>query len=77
MVAAYAPTCLPHVFEKFVHERDAAASAADGGESTGLGLAIAKGIMDAHGGAIDAVSPASASRGTRLMLKFPREEASA
>ena len=24
--------------------------AADGGESTGLGLAIAKGIMDAHGG---------------------------
>jgi two-component system, OmpR family, sensor histidine kinase KdpD len=71
------PDLLPHVFEKFVHERDDAARAADGGESTGLGLAIAKGIMDAHGGVIDAASPIVGGRGTRVTLTFPREGASA
>jgi two-component system, OmpR family, sensor histidine kinase KdpD len=60
-----------------VHERDDAARAADGGESTGLGLAIAKGIMDAHGGVIDAASPIVGGRGTRVTLTFPREGASA
>jgi two-component system sensor histidine kinase KdpD len=62
---------LPHVFEKFVHARSKAVSTADGGESTGLGLAIAKGIMDAHGGSIAAISPVGAGRGTRVDLAFP------
>ena len=44
---------------------------ADGGESTGLGLAIAKGIMEAHGGAIEALSPVAKGRGTRVTLTFP------
>jgi two-component system sensor histidine kinase KdpD len=74
--AGIRPDLLPRVFEKFVHERDGAPRAADGGESTGLGLAIAKGIMDAHGGIIDAASPVAGARGTRVSLTFPREGAS-
>ena len=47
---------LPHVFEKFVKGKEMQALSADGSH-TGLGLAIAKGIMEAHGGAISAESP--------------------
>jgi two-component system sensor histidine kinase KdpD len=65
---------LPHVFEKFVHARNRASEMADGGEGTGLGLTIAKGIMDAHGGSITAVSPVAQGRGTRIVLTFPRDE---
>jgi hypothetical protein len=36
------------------------------------GLAIAKGIMDAHGDSIDAESPASNDRGAQFTLTFPR-----
>jgi two-component system sensor histidine kinase KdpD len=71
--AGIPPELLPHVFEKFVHAPNTSIHTGDGGESTGLGLAIAKGIMDAHGGTIDAISPAA---GTRVTLKFPREEVS-
>jgi two-component system sensor histidine kinase KdpD len=62
---------LPHVFEKFAR---AGSESGDGGESTGLGLAIAKGIMEAHSGSIQAQSPVSGGKGTRLMLRFPRAE---
>jgi two-component system sensor histidine kinase KdpD len=68
-----APEMLPHVFEKFVHARSGA-GAADGGESTGLGLAIAKGIMDAHGGSIVVRSPVANGHGTRVELSFPLSE---
>ena len=44
-----APDALPHVFDKFA-KAPVSGFKADGGQSTGLGLAIAKGIMDAHGG---------------------------
>jgi two-component system sensor histidine kinase KdpD len=47
---------------------------ADGGESTGLGLAIAKGIMDAHRASIAAESPVAKGHGTRLVFTFPLEE---
>ncbi len=69
------PDMLPHAFEKFARGRSADGGVADGGESTGLGLAIAKGIMQAHGGAIEALSPVAKGRGTRVTLRFPREEA--
>jgi two-component system sensor histidine kinase KdpD len=65
---------LPHVFEKFVHV-GAGANLADGGESTGLGLTIARGIMEAHGGTVAAESPVAKGHGTRLTFSFPRGEA--
>jgi two-component system sensor histidine kinase KdpD len=60
----------PHIFDKFAK---APLGPADGGESTGLGLAIAKGIMEAHGGAIRVESPIANGRGARFILVFPRE----
>ena len=65
---------LPHAFEKFVRARSLESGRADGGEVTGLGLAIAKGIMEAHGGSITANSPVAHDRGTSVVLTFPREE---
>ena len=62
---------LPHVFDKFIKGD---ATQADGGQSTGLGLAIAKGIMEAHGGSIAAESPLADGRGTRIVLSFPRQD---
>jgi two-component system sensor histidine kinase KdpD len=62
---------LPQIFDKFVRGR---AVGADKGEGAGLGLAIASGIMEAHGGSITAQSPVACGRGTRMVLTFPREE---
>lgn len=64
---------LPRVFEKFVRARRTS-SRAEGGEGAGLGLAIAKGIIEAHGGSIIADSPIDGGRGTRVTLVFPRTE---
>jgi len=60
---------LPRIFDKFVMEPSS--GHADGHQSTGLGLAIAKGIMAAHGGSIAAESPPGG--GVRFSLTFPRE----
>jgi len=66
---------LPHVFEKFVHARRLQPGLADGGEGTGLGLTIAKGIMEAHGASIAAQSPVAKGHGTRLIFAFPVDKA--
>jgi len=65
---------LPHIFEKFVKGKEMQTFSADGSH-TGLGLAIAKGIMEAHGGAISAESPVADGRGARFVLTFPRNGA--
>ena len=61
---------MPRLFEKFSRARQS-----EQVQGAGLGLAIAKGIMDAHSGSIAAQSPVAKGRGTRIMLTFPRDEA--
>ncbi len=53
MGAGIAPDALPHVFDRF-YRADPARSQQDG--ESGLGLAIARSIVEAHGGAIRAQS---------------------
>jgi len=62
---------LPYIFDKFVNAVAAGPSVADGGESTGLGLAIARGVLEAHGASIMAESPIEKGHGTRVILRFP------
>ncbi|WP_022723530.1 sensor histidine kinase KdpD [Rhodopseudomonas sp. B29] len=64
-----APEALPRIFERFARGTETAPSS-DRGQGVGLGLAIARGIMEAHGGRIDAISPVQAGRGTRFVLSF-------
>jgi two-component system sensor histidine kinase KdpD len=68
-----AAAILPHVFDRFAKGPGADASR-DGREGAGLGLAIAKGIMDAHGGSIEAESPVDGHPGTRFVMLFPPED---
>ena len=61
-----APEDLPHVFERF-YRGEKSRSRATGG--AGLGLAIAKGIVEAHGSQIHAES--AAGEGTRFLFTLP------
>ncbi len=61
----------PRAFEKFARLRT---SAADGGDSAGLGLAITKGIVEAHGGSVELLSPTSSRpRGAAVRIRLPIE----
>jgi len=67
------PDLRDRVFEKFTRLR---ASAADGGDSAGLGLAIAKGIVEAHGGTVELLPPdASRPRGAAFLIRLPSRRA--
>jgi two-component system, OmpR family, sensor histidine kinase KdpD len=58
---------MPKLFDKFSR-----AGRSEQVQGVGLGLAIAKGIMDAHNGKIKADSPIAQGRGARFELSFPR-----
>ena len=59
---------LERVFEKFYRVKGG-----DGrSPGTGLGLAICRGIANAMDGSIQAESPVSKGRGTRLVVRFPK-----
>ena len=58
-----APERLPHLFRKH-------AAAGGEGQGAGLGLAICKGLVEAHGGRIRAESPGP-GRGTRVTFTLP------
>lgn len=62
-----APDVLPHVFDRFYRGDDARSD--EGGES-GLGLAIAKSIVEAHGGGISASSP-GIDQGATFTIRLP------
>ena len=66
------PELLPRVFEPF--EQGQAAGGRQGG--LGLGLAICRGIVDAHGGSIDLQSDGP-GHGTRATVRLPLNSASA
>ncbi|MEJ2690694.1 MAG: ATP-binding protein, partial [Deltaproteobacteria bacterium] len=61
-----APEALPHVFERF-YRADASRSEAGGG--SGLGLPIARSLVAAHGGTIEASS--RPGEGTRITILLP------
>ncbi len=58
---------LPYVFERFYR----ADPSRTGGEESGLGLAIAKSIIEAHGGTINAESEAGSGTRIRIILPIP------
>lgn len=61
------PTVLPHIFDRF-RQGDASSTRVHGG--LGLGLAIARHIVEAHGGSIAAASP-GAGKGATFTVTLP------
>ncbi len=61
------PGDLPHIFEPFYRSEK---SRARDGSGAGLGLTIARGIVEAHGGTINALSAPGA--GSRFQFTLPR-----
>ncbi|HYH95986.1 ATP-binding protein [Hyalangium sp.] len=65
--AGIAPEALPHVFDRYWH------SAQKGRESHGLGLSIARGVVEAHGGTLRVES--EPGRGTTFSFLLPTSPA--
>jgi signal transduction histidine kinase len=60
------PEHLPHIFERFYR-----ADWARGEGGAGLGLAIARAIVESHGGQISAASDGMAGRGSTFTIRLP------
>ncbi|HST27900.1 MAG TPA: DUF4118 domain-containing protein [Rudaea sp.] len=58
---------LPHVFDKFFR----GGGDRKRGSGVGLGLAVTRGLIEAFGGSVRAVSPAHDGRGTRIEIDLP------
>ena len=70
------PEELPYIFDRYWSRSSQAASWSDegaGGTGGGLGLAIARSIVEAHGGRIDVVS--QMDRGTTFTIDLPESQA--
>jgi signal transduction histidine kinase len=65
------PKDLPHIFEPFFRSEK---SRARDGSGAGLGLTIARGIVEAHGGTIDVKS--EPGKGSRFRFTLPRAQSS-
>lgn len=63
------PEDLPHVFDRF-YRADRARSRLDGG-GAGLGLAIVRAIVEAHGGQVSAASEGVPGRGSIFTVRLP------
>ena len=61
------PELLPHVFERFARGA--------GSTGSGLGLSIARGLVELHGGTIDVHSPAGG--GTEIVIHLPSASSAA
>jgi signal transduction histidine kinase len=64
------PELREHVFDKFFRATSEAAESAGGPKGIGMGLAIARGIVDAHGGKIRIESGENV-KGTRAVFTIP------
>lgn len=64
-----APEHLPHIFNRFYRGEKSRVRNVDGQRNSGLGLAIARGFIEAHHGMIRVES--TAERGTTFKLAFP------
>ncbi len=62
------PAELERIFDKFRRMEEPS----DRSQGAGLGLAIAKGFIDAMGGRIAAASPIHDGRGTRMLISLPK-----
>jgi signal transduction histidine kinase len=62
-----APDLLPHIFDEFTQ---GAGRAPDRSRGLGLGLAIARHLIELHGGGIEAASPGE-GRGTTFTVRLP------